>query len=162
MKKSTAVARYHVVADTIRQQIHAGTYMPGDRLPSESELCRQHGISRGTVVRAIELLVSEGTVNRKQGAGSFVARPSLHRRAGRLLSFSETAASDGHITVQRLVKYQPASEEQAREFGCSSRAMSLVRLRYIDGVACALHTSLIPQHIAQSVPALSNSDPDKK
>lgn len=148
--------RYTALADTIRQAITSGDYLPGDRLPSEAELCRANGVSRGTVVKAIEQLVSEGFVHRKQGSGSFVASRSLHRRAGGLLSFSETARADGHSSEQRLLSFGPAPENLAREFSCDPPAVVLLRLRLIDGMACALHRSIIPVSVSRTMPMLSD------
>lgn len=150
--------RYTALAETIRQAINAGDFLPGDRLPSEAELCRSNGVSRGTVVKAIEQLVSEGFVHRKQGSGSFVANRSLHRRAGGLLSFSETARADGHRTEQRVLSFGPAPEKLAREFSCDPPAVSLLRLRLIDGMACALHRSVIPVSVSRAMPMLSNPE----
>jgi GntR family transcriptional regulator len=51
----------------------------GDRIDSEPKLAQRFGVSRFTVARAIEILVEEGLVRRRQGLGSFVAPPALLR-----------------------------------------------------------------------------------
>ena len=158
MQKLASNPRYLILAETLRQQINGGKYKPGDKLPSESELRFDHGVSRGTVVRAIEQLVSEGIVHRKQGAGSFVARPSLHRRAGKLLSFSESAANDGLRSTQKLVSIGNASTEQIREFHCDGPALYLKRIRYLDGIPCAVHSSIVPANVARKVSSLSGEN----
>lgn len=160
MLRSTSAPRYAALADIVRERIRSGHYKPGDRLPSEAELCASTGVSRGTAVRAIEQLVSEGIVFRQQGAGTFVAAPSLYRRSGHLLSFSETARAGGHASEQKLVEFASASPEKAREFGCEPPALSLQRVRLIDGVACALHSSVIPMAVARHVPALCGEGGD--
>jgi len=147
--------RYQLLANELRAAISGGDYNPGDKLPSEAELCLQHGVSRGTVVRAIEHLVREGIVHRRQGAGSFVARPSLHRRAGRLLSFSEAAANEGLSSTQTKLALRDLSKEAAGEFHCDRPALYIERLRLLDDVACAIHRSVVPRHIASRVPSLS-------
>ncbi|WP_421850531.1 GntR family transcriptional regulator [Oricola sp.] len=155
MQKPVTHPRYQMLADLLRQRIGNGEYKPGDRLPSESELCVEHGVSRGTVVRAIEQLVLEGVVHRRQGAGSFVARPSLRRRAGNLLSFSESAAGEGMRSTQSLLSIEMATEDLVREFQCGGPAIYLRRLRNVDGLPCAVHRSMIPMHVARNVEALS-------
>jgi len=72
--------RYLLVADALRDGILAAKWKPGDLLPSESQLCRDFGVSRGTVVKAIEVLLGDGLAHRRQGVGTFVSRPS-HRVA---------------------------------------------------------------------------------
>jgi GntR family transcriptional regulator len=64
----------------LRDAILSGVYQPGDKLPSESELCAGYGISRTTVRYAIDRLVSDGYVHRRHGKGTFVVRPSPKMR----------------------------------------------------------------------------------
>jgi DNA-binding GntR family transcriptional regulator len=56
----------------LQEQIASGELRPGDRLPSESQLCKFHDISPMTVRRAINILVDQGTVTAEQGRGTFV------------------------------------------------------------------------------------------
>ena len=148
-----------MLAEELRQQIGRGEYKPGDKLPSETKLLNKYGVSRGTVVRAIEQLVSEGVVHRRQGAGSFVARPSLHRRAGKLLSFSESAAIEGLRSTQTLISIGDATDELIREFHCDGPAVYLKRIRLLDGIPCAVHSSIVPANIARNVSSLNGNDP---
>ena len=60
-----------------RPHISAGTWKPGDPVPSEAALAAQFGISRMTVNRALRELTAEGLVTRVQGSGTRVAE--LHR-----------------------------------------------------------------------------------
>lgn len=150
-----------MLAEDLRGSIEQGEFKPGDRLPSESQLCNDYGVSRGTVVRAIEQLVAEGIVHRRQGAGSFVARPSLHRRAGNLLSFSESAAVEGLRSEQVHLSLDEATDEQTREFQCDTPAMFLCRLRYLDGLPCAVHRSIIPIHVSRRIDALNGKGEDQ-
>ncbi|MEM9106286.1 MAG: GntR family transcriptional regulator [Pseudomonadota bacterium] len=158
MQKALAQPRYLMLADDLRSRIGSGTFKPGDRLPSEAQLCADHGVSRGTVVRAIEQLVSDGIVHRRQGAGSFVARLSLHRRAGNLLSFTQSAAGEGKQPQQTVLALEQASPEQVREFDCDGPAIHLCRLRLLDGLPCAIHRSIVPAHVARRIDALNGSN----
>jgi DNA-binding GntR family transcriptional regulator len=59
------------VADDIRAGIKSGHYK--GRLPGEDELSAEiYGVSRGTIRRAIKLLVDEGTVIIQHGRGTFI------------------------------------------------------------------------------------------
>ena len=53
-------------------QIAAGVFRPGDRLPSEAQLCERYGVSPMTVRRVINILVDQGAVIAEQGRGTFV------------------------------------------------------------------------------------------
>ncbi len=61
---------YEQLAAVLRAQIASGEIT--DMLPSESYLQQQHGVSRGTVRRAIEILVNEGLVFTIRARGTFV------------------------------------------------------------------------------------------
>ncbi len=70
----SAVPLYHQLKQQIMDEITAGIYRPGDRLPTEHELCEQHGISRTPVRRALTELADEGVVVRIRKRGTFVNR----------------------------------------------------------------------------------------
>ncbi len=65
-------AKYLEVAQTLRAGILEGQYPPGSLLPTEQQLCMQFGISRQTVRRALQVLVDQGLIQRRQGSGSRV------------------------------------------------------------------------------------------
>lgn len=60
--------------------IRRGRFAVGHAIPTEQELARRFQYSRGTVRRALDTLVNEGLVRRKQGAGHFVARHATTAR----------------------------------------------------------------------------------
>jgi GntR family transcriptional regulator len=68
-----ATPLWRQLADILRAQIQAGTLPPGRVIPSETTLMQQHGMARGTVRKAIDVLVDEGLVLRVQGRGTYVA-----------------------------------------------------------------------------------------
>ena len=71
---------YMRIKDDIKTDIKNGKYKKGDKIPTEPELSSAYDVSRITVRRAIEELSSEGYLIKKQGRGTFVSSPLLHRR----------------------------------------------------------------------------------
>lgn len=67
--------KYKEIASLIRQQILSGTYPPNTLLPTEQQLCAVHGVSRQTIRAALQTLVEEGLIQRRQGSGSRVLNP---------------------------------------------------------------------------------------
>ncbi len=64
--------RYIQVYSAVRDWIYQGNYRPGERLPTEEELCRLFQVSRITTRKAVDMLVDEGLVMRQPGRGTFV------------------------------------------------------------------------------------------
>lgn len=64
---------YHWLRDTLRSEILRGGLRPGQRIPATRDFARQYGLSRGTVLAAIEDLTSEGYVYGRRGSGTFVS-----------------------------------------------------------------------------------------
>jgi GntR family transcriptional regulator len=64
---------YMRVKDALLQEIPAGRFQPGSKLPTEDELMRMHQVSRATVRKALDLLQHEGLIERYARRGTFVA-----------------------------------------------------------------------------------------
>ena len=67
--------RYSRVKRMITDKIDSGAWQPRHRIPSESELVRDLGVSRMTINRALRELTLDGRLVRVQGVGTFVAEP---------------------------------------------------------------------------------------
>lgn len=75
MTKTTVLpSKYQQMVGILKTAIERGRFPPGQPIPSEHELSRQHGISRNTVREAISSLVHQGLLTRTQGRGTFVAQ----------------------------------------------------------------------------------------
>lgn len=66
--------KYKEVANKLRHQIKDGKYVPGELLPDQNQLAKDFNTTRITVHKAIQLLVVEGMVYSKRGAGTFVRK----------------------------------------------------------------------------------------
>src|SRR5205823_5087405 len=75
--------KYQQVFDALEQDILAGKYKPGGKLPSEAALVKQFGASRITVGRAVRDLRQRGLVERRAGSGTYV-RDAVPRTGGLL------------------------------------------------------------------------------
>lgn len=63
------------LVDELRARIVDGRIAPGERLPSESSLIAEHGVSRTVVREAVTRLQAEGLVHTRRGSGSFALTP---------------------------------------------------------------------------------------
>jgi DNA-binding GntR family transcriptional regulator len=69
---ATTTAGYRRIAEDLRQQITSGELATGQRVPSEAELMRRYGVSRGTARQGLALLEATGLVTTVHGKGRFV------------------------------------------------------------------------------------------
>jgi len=67
---------YEAVRDAVVTAIESGHFLPGERMPNTKELSRQMSVSLVTAHRALQELVNEGLLDRKQGRGTFVVDPA--------------------------------------------------------------------------------------
>ena len=135
------------IRDDLRARIDAGEWGPGERLPSETELAARYGVARMTIRQAVGALATEGNVVRRQGLGTFAAdRPT--RSAELLLSFTEEMRGQGREVQTRLinaaVEQPPAAARAALLLGQSAAAVTVRRVRLVDGCPIVVQNSWLP------------------
>ena len=142
--KPGLVPRYYRLKETLERRIRTGEFQPGDQFPTDENLCSEYDLSRGTVRRAVDMLVEEGRLRREQGRGTFVTAPMLTPMFFRLASFDEEMHQRGRTPSTRLIdlKVIPASEKVAADLElCSGEeVIEIARLRLADGVPMAFET----------------------
>ena len=95
-----------VIVEQMRVLIREGKLVPGDRLPSERNLCERFGVSRVTVREALRVLEAGGLVEIRVGArgGAFVTKPSSERiGVGLAELMTLTPMTAGDVTEARMV-----------------------------------------------------------
>jgi GntR family transcriptional regulator len=90
---------YRIVYDSLKDRILAGDYPPGVALPSESRLVHDYEVSLITVRRALQELVLDGLIERRQGVGSFVREASRGVVVG--LSSFDADVAEGRLRLAR-------------------------------------------------------------
>ncbi len=86
------IPQYRQLYELLRKHILTGVYQEGSLLPSENELCAVHNMTRPTVRHALDSLVKDGLILKKQGKGSIVRNPP--QNIG-ILSIAGTASAIG-------------------------------------------------------------------
>jgi GntR family transcriptional regulator len=137
---------YQRIQKAIRTQIESGHLRPGDSVPSERELAKIHTVSLMTARHALVGLEREGLVDRRRGAGTFVASPKI--QFNKLMSYTEHMSSRGltarsRVLVSRIIA---GEAEVAARLGLPPN-ISLVkieRLRLTGAEPFALETCHVP------------------
>lgn len=127
-----APPKYAQIVTAVQQRIEDGTYPAGELMPSESQLVREFGVSRPTVVRALQLLALQGWIEREHGRGSFVKGPPATEqpmsRPGRTLVDTPGGETGEVIEVGRAKT--PA--EVSKLLGVPKGSPALVRRRLVS------------------------------
>jgi GntR family transcriptional regulator len=132
---------YHQLASILRQQIATGLLRPGDRIPSEAQLCEQYEVSPMTARRALTILLDEGLATAARGRGTFVKPPVL-TTASFGLDALESLFDGERTSVHFLsVKTTPATARISRRLGVAveDKVISIRRLLSRDGQPVAYH-----------------------
>ena len=133
---------YKRIQNTIRKRIDAAELRPGDAVASVRELARTHKVSLMTARHALAGLEREGVVERRRGAGTFVAAPKIH--FNKLMSYTEDMASRGLVPKSRVLVAKVVQDEQevaARlRLPSSSALVKIERLRLTEEDPFALES----------------------
>ncbi len=160
LSRENATSLYEQIATRLMEEMEAGLYEPTGRLPSEAELGERFGVSRVTVRLALDKLVQQGAVVRKQGKGSYAAGRQVRHGLDTLRSFHESLKLQGLNASMRLLdkKVVTLPEEIRRHFAPSVKGLFVRRLHLVDGEPVALGES----HLPYKLQALSWDDVEQK
>jgi GntR family transcriptional regulator len=146
------------VEELLRGRIRDGTYTPGSRIPSESELSDEFGVSRATVRTVLAKLAVNGLILRKQGDGTYV---NLHVREigthlGNLWEFVRIIETNGFKpTIKSLaIEKKAASEKEAAALAIEpgDELLSMTRLFYADERPVILANNVLPAFFLHEPP----------
>lgn len=91
INKFSSTPLYVQVKEWIRDQIYRNDLKSGDRIPSENEIMKVLSVSRGTVRKAVDLLIKESVLEQIQGKGTYVKKENISYQLGYgLQSFAES------------------------------------------------------------------------
>lgn len=142
---------YQQVMEMLKDAIEMGTYVAGDKIPSEAELSDLYSVSRITVRRAVQELVKDGYLTKKQGKGTFVNRRKLSRKiyqCSQTQSFTDTCAEDGRVAGAHLLGVQIVDPQpREREFlhlSDDEKLIHVKRIRTVDGIPIMLENNFYP------------------
>ena len=121
------------VEEQIRELIESGSCLPGEKLPTEKELCQRLGVGRGTVREAFRLLQAKGYVELKPGRGAFVALPSDEMGAIEWLVLNEQQLHDA-IEIRRALEPMAARRMAERRDENAIEALERLHAEFLSAV----------------------------
>ncbi|MGJ3263260.1 MAG: GntR family transcriptional regulator [Salinarimonas sp.] len=138
---------YLQLAEQIRARVAEGAIRVGDAVPSERELSLLGGVSRVTVRKALDLLLREGLLSRRQGSGTYVL-PRIQQSAALLAGFSAEmrgrGLEPGAVWIERGEGVATPEEAMALGLDLGARVVRLARVRTADGEPLAIERATVP------------------
>jgi DNA-binding FadR family transcriptional regulator len=123
---------YEQVADQLRELIMTGELTPGHRLPSESELAADFGVSRATIREALRVLAAQSLIRTSKGStgGSFVTLPTVDYISSFVHANVNLLTETKHVTLEELLEARELVEVPAARLAAERRSADEVeRLR---------------------------------
>ncbi len=156
---SERIPLYYQLENVLREQIVSGKFKAGEKLPTESDLIEQFGVSRITVRQALAALASENLIERRQGSGTFVAQRKTRRRkfddVTHLTGSLDELIEMGLQTSVTVIEFNrtAADKHEAEILGIKAGTdiFRLKRLRNYDGKPYSIIVSYLPVEIVEQM-----------
>src|SRR5262249_36868609 len=151
----SATPLYAQVEAVLAADIAGGTLPAGSQLPTENDLIERFGVSRPTVRRAIQNLVTRGLVEIQRGKGTYVTRPKIVQELTALSGFVEDMQARGRPPPARLLDRRPVGADKPVAQHLALPGGSLVvrirRVRLADGEPVSFDETYLPREVGEKV-----------
>ncbi|MGO1765787.1 hypothetical protein CAP48_18405 [Advenella sp. S44] len=147
--------RYYKIYRLLKQAIENGQYDHQEAMPGENILAETYQVSRLTIRRSLDLLQSEGLVERRQGSGTFpIARNvATHPLSADINKLVDHLNKMGTGTQVRLLsfEYETAGQMAAHqlELPAKSKVQKAIRVRYHDDKPFSYLITYVPEDIGR-------------
>ena len=160
LDESSALPLYQQLQRALRQAIETRHIGPDDALPPERDIAEDFHISRITVRKAIDGLVSEGLLVRRQGAGTFVCS-RVEKNFSKLTSFSEDMQARGRAPRSVWLRKSEGSvtPEEALTLRSSpgTPVFRFHRIRFADDAPMSIEYATVLASCLPSLDAVESS-----
>ena len=151
---------YQQLQRALREAIQNHVLAPDDALPAERQIATDLEISRITVRKAIDGLVEEGLLVRRQGSGNFVAG-RIEKNFAKLTSFSEDMRARGRMPSSEWIKRAEGAvtpeEALALRLSPGAPVFRFHRLRFADEAPMCLEYATVAASCLPSLDAVGAS-----
>lgn len=142
---------YQVVVESILGQVKSGELEPGQRLPSENELCKIYSVGRNTVRHAIAELVKMEILRTVPGVGTFVVGDRLDKTTEYLYGLTQEMGHHGGSVTSRVIEAKIIDADpflsRRLQVQLGAEVVFLYRVRLLDGEPVAIERSYLAHEL---------------
>ncbi|HUL95893.1 MAG TPA: GntR family transcriptional regulator [Usitatibacter sp.] len=157
---SGALPLYQQLQRALREAIETRVLAPDDALPAERQIAAELAVSRITVRKAIDGLVGEGLLVRRQGSGNFVCS-RIEKNFAKLTSFSEDMRARGRTPrsewLRRAAGAVTPEEALTLRLSPGAPVYRFHRLRFADDTPMCLEYATVAGDALPSINAVGSS-----
>lgn len=152
VERNTAIPLYLQIAEDIKSKIKKEELKANSRIPTELELSDFYQVSRITIRKALELLVDEEILIRKQKIGTFVSNKKISRTVNSFMGFTKSCEVNGdkassEFLSAELVKALP-SDVKNLNLNEDDKIIRIRRVRFCNDVPVILEEAHYPRSYA--------------
>jgi len=156
LDRGSPVPIYHQMKEDLVKMIRDKTFKAGEKLYTESELCKKYEVSAITAKRVLNELAQEGYISRYPGKGSFVNQASpISHELSNFYSFTQEVRRKDMVPASELVRFACVEpSEGCRDFfGLESgeRVLLIQRKRFAGGEFITLDFSFVKSSGAEYI-----------
>ena len=145
---------YFQLQEDLKRDIEMGTYGEGEKIPTEKMLEQIYNVSRITVRKAVEGLVYEGILVKRQGIGTIVSEKKYHEKSLKLESFVEKMKEQGFQVDTQILEAArmraPKRISQHLSIDPNEEVICVKRLRQTNGIPLGIFTAYLPVSLGVS------------
>lgn len=149
--------KYERIAQEVKKRIIDKTYSSDDPIPDEISLTSEFRVSRMTIKRALDTLVSEGLLNRKRGHGTFIVKSVYNVPVNVVVNemLGLTNVLRGKEIKSKIIAFDvqfPSEEVAAHLFiDANSPVYHVVRLRIVEGEPYVIERTYMPTKLISGI-----------
>lgn len=156
LDEKSVIPLYYQLKEIIKEKIKDGSLKEGEKVPSERELMEQYNISRATARKALNDLLFEGLIEKKQGVGTFVAKRKVLQDLTGELAFAHQVRAQGLIPGIKVIfsgsdKNIPKRIVNTFQLNDSEQIFKYSGVLFADNQPLILATTFLPLELVPNI-----------
>lgn len=147
--------KYELIENMLIDDINNKKLLPGQSLPSETELIEKFNVSRITVRRAMDNLYRKGYIEKKQGKRGYVRENTKIQELSKIYSYTEEILRQNMTPTRKVIKscLRLCNEKEMAnlELDKTSAVFYLERLINADDKPLCFTKTVLPYYLFEDI-----------